>query len=119
MRLAAGRIHGREPWTGPVPGPVTFWARARDGSATSREHLAILADFLSLGVPAALGRNGAGNSLDNHIRFMAPPEGDWVLCAIDIESIRDGLVHGQMRLYREDGALLALASQTMILRLRD
>lgn len=119
VRLAAGQLPGREPWAGPVSGPLLFWARARDGSAVSRQLLAVFADFLSIGIPAALGRNASGSSLDNHIRFVMPPEGEWVLCAIEIEAVRDGLVHGHMRQYGREGQLLALAGQSMILRLHD
>ncbi|MEO7915362.1 MAG: thioesterase family protein [Novosphingobium sp.] len=119
VRLARGRLPGAEPWNGPAPGPILFWVRARDGTPLSREALAIFGDFFSIGISAAIGRNASGNSLDNHIRFIAPPDGEWLLCMIEIEAVRDGIVHGNMRQFGQDGQLFAIASQSMILRVRE
>ena len=68
---------------------------------------------------SALGRNAGGNSLDNTIRFFSAVETQWVLCDIQIDGVHGGFAHGAMRLFARDGVLMALASQSMVLRIRD
>jgi acyl-CoA thioesterase len=70
-------------------------------------------------VVRAAGRNGAGTSLDNSIRFGLEPHGDWVLVDVDPYLISDGYVHGAARLWSEDGELMGVASQTASVLLFD
>lgn len=95
-----------------------MWVRHKHGFAVDRPMLAVIADFVSEGLRPNLGENAFGNSLDNTIRFVDSAPTDWVLCDIRIQSVTNGLVHGAMHLFSEDGVLLAIASQTLILRLR-
>ena len=81
--------------------------------------LAIMADHVPAGVGAALGRNAGGNSLDNTIRFRHIVPTRWVLCDIGIQGVHGGFAHGDMRLFAQSGELMATASQSMILRVRD
>lgn len=117
FRLAAGVLPDRAGWTAPGGQDLACWVRARDGSPLDRRLLAVMADCAALAVPGALGRPASGSSLDNTIRFTAPPQGEWALAATRVEAVRDGLVHTRTRLFAQDGTLLALASQTMVLRL--
>lgn len=96
------------------------WARVRD-VPLSRLTLAYLADFVPSAVLRAAGREGGGTSLDNSIRYGAnPPAGDgWVLIDTDPYLADSGYVHGGARIWSEDGALLAVASQTAVARLFD
>ena len=48
--------------------------------------LAILGDFVPMGVGQALGIQGGGNSLDNTVRFGHITPTDWILCDIRIEA---------------------------------
>ena len=116
LRIAAGSLPDRAHWRGPGHEPLCFWARARNGRIVDRPVLAILADFLAIGLPGAFGEPASGTSLDNHIRFIGCPQTEWVLCAIEIEAAHNGLVHGRMRLFSACGQLMAIASQTMVLR---
>ena len=81
--------------------------------------LAIMADHVPSGVGAALGRDAGGNSLDNTIRYRQIVPTRWVLCDIRIQAVHGGFAHGDMRLFAETGELMATASQSMILRVRD
>lgn len=117
FRLAAGVLPDRAGWSAAGGQDLACWVRLRDGSPLDRRRLAVIADCAALAVPGALGRPASGSSLDNAIRFAAAPEGHWVLAATRVEAVLDGLVHTRTRLFGEEGRLLALASQTMILRL--
>lgn len=117
FRLAAGVLPDRAGWSAEGGQDLACWVRARDGALLDRRLLTVIADCAALAVPGALGRPASGSSLDNAIRFVAPPQGEWVLFATRIEAVLDGLVHTRSRLFSEDGRLLALASQTMALRL--
>jgi acyl-CoA thioesterase-2 len=117
LRPALGRLAHDGPWQGPAGGPVAFWARARGGQVADRRLLTELADFIAIGLPSALGLDTSANSLDNHIRFGLVTPSEWTLCTISIDWVYDGLVHGTVHLFSPDGVLMAIASQTMILRL--
>jgi acyl-CoA thioesterase len=119
VRIAHG-VHGRDPVSGPsADGRLTLWIRPRGGQVVDAAMLAIMADHVPSAIGPALGRDAGGNSLDNTIRFMEIVPTAWVLCDIMIVGIDRGIAHGDMRLYAEDGRLLATASQSLIVRLRD
>jgi acyl-CoA thioesterase len=67
----------------------------------------------------ALGKNAGGNSLDNTLRIRRIVPTDWVLCDIRINGVHGGFGHGAMHLYAQDGELMATASQSLIVRVRD
>ena len=78
--------------------------------------LAILGDFVPSGIGQALGVRGGGNSLDNTLRVgrMVPTE--WVLMDIRVQAVERGFGHGLVNMFAEDGTLLAMASQSVIVR---
>ncbi len=116
QRVARGRFGQARSIGGPSPdGVSTMWVRPRAG-VIDRVMLAVMADFLPSAVGHALGSASGGNSLDNTIRFIGEGATEWVLCDSRIEGAANGFVHGRMRLFGEDGRLLASASQSMILR---
>ncbi len=100
-------------------GRLLFWIRAVEDIPVDRVLLAVVADFMSPGIRNATGRRAGGNSLDNTIRYGALVPTTWMLCDVQIETIASGFVHGSMLIYAENGALLACASQSMIVRVRD
>ena len=120
VRIAHG-AHGRaaNPQGPSEDGRLILWIRPRGGQVVDSCMLAIMADHLPSAVGTALGRNAGGNSLDNTIRFMEIVTTDWVLCDATIVGIERGIGHGAMRLYARDGRLMATASQSMIVRLRE
>ncbi len=118
LRTASGR-YGSERTVGGVSpdGRTLLWARPRDrGVVIDRVTLAVLADFLPSGVGNAIGSIAGGSSLDNTIRFARIVPTEWVLLDTHIEAVHAGFVHGSMRLFADDGTLMALGSQSMILR---
>ncbi len=120
VRVARGR-HSRasNPDGLSDDGRVVLWIRPRGGHAVDSTMLAIMADHVPSGVGHALGRNAGGNSLDNTIRFLTIVPTEWVLCDVTISGVANGVAHGAMRLFAQDGRLMATASQSMILRLRE
>ncbi len=119
LRTVSGRFGAERDEGGPSgDGRSLLWARPRDpGVAIDRVLLALLADFLPSGVGHAIGRSAGGNSLDNTIRYVRLVETGWVLLDTQIDAAHAGFVHGSMRLFAEDGTLMALGSQSMILRM--
>lgn len=108
--------HGRQR---SADGRLIFWIKPKEDIVIDRTILAVIADFVTSGIRNAMGRSAGGNSLDNTIRYCTLTPSEWVLCDIAIESIASGIAHGSMQLFAENGALLAIASQSMILRVRD
>lgn len=98
-------------------GQTLMWARIPgviqgvDASA-----LAVLGDYIPLGVSQALGIRGGGNSLDNTLRVVRLVPTEWVLLDIRIHAIERGFAHGLVHMYAEDGTLMATASQSCIVR---
>jgi acyl-CoA thioesterase-2 len=98
-------------------GRTLMWARIPevldgvDGAA-----LAVLGDFVPMGVGQALGIRGGGNSLDNTLRLVKLVPTDWVLLDIHVHAVERGFGHGLVHMFAEDGTLLATASQSCIMR---
>ncbi len=100
-------------------GQTLMWARIPEVIAdVDAVSLAILGDFVPMGVGQALGRRGGGNSLDNTLRVGQMVPTDWVLMDIRIHAVERGFGHGLVHMFAEDGTLLATASQSVIARLR-
>lgn len=91
--------------------PMLVWARLRERPMT-RTALCLVADIVPVAVARAGGREGAGTSLDNTMRFGAPPFGEWVLIEFEPYLAYGGCSHGGAWLWSEDGTLVAIASQT-------
>jgi acyl-CoA thioesterase len=95
-----------------------LWARMRDMRQT-RATLGFLADMVPSAVVRAAGRQGAGTSLDNSMRFGPVPDTEWVLVDFDPYLVSGGYAHGAARLWAQDGTLLGVASQTATVLLFD
>lgn len=116
FRLAEGEFPDRAGWTGPGGADLACWVRPRDDARLDRRRLAVIADCAALALAGALGRPASGSSLDNMIRFTAEPTGMWALVRMRVEAIGDGVAHVATRLFAQDGTLLAVAGQSMLLR---
>ncbi len=116
VRLAAGRFPDGRPIAGAGAGRVLIWVRPLAGHAIDTRLLSVVGDYVSVAITDALGGYADGNSLDNTIRFAAIEDCAWMLCDIRIESIHDGFVHGSMHIFSQSGRLMAVASQSLILR---
>ncbi len=98
-------------------GQTLMWARLPsviDG--VDAASLAVLGDFVPMGVGQALGINGGGNSLDNTLRVVNLVPTEWVLLDIRVHGVERGFGHGLVHMYAEDGTLMATASQSCIVR---
>ncbi len=103
----------------PGDGQTLMWARIPEQlTDVDAVTLAILGDFVPMGVGQALGRRGGGNSLDNTLRVYRTVPTDWVLMDIRVHGVQRGFGHGRVHMFAEDGTLLATASQSVIARFR-
>jgi acyl-CoA thioesterase II len=99
-------------------GTATLWARL-DGvqGGVDAASLAILGDFVPMGVGQALGIPAGGTSLDNTLRVARLVPTDWVLLVIRVHALDRGFGHGLVHMFAEDGTLMATASQSCIVRI--
>jgi acyl-CoA thioesterase-2 len=97
-------------------GRTLLWIRQKQGAPIDAAMLAVFADFVPGAIGGALGRGGGGNSLDNNLRVRKIVPTGWVLCDVQAQAAARGFGHGHMRLYAEDGTLMATASQSIVLR---
>ena len=121
QRVAKGRDFDALDGT-PGDGQTLMWAQVPSVIETETHQvdattLAILGDFVPMGVGQALGVRGGGNSLDNTIRVCRLVPTQWVLLDIQIHAVERGFGHGLVHMWAEDGTLLATASQSCIVRM--
>jgi acyl-CoA thioesterase len=119
VRVAKGRFGKSREGIAEPDGRAMLWIRPRENFAIDASMLAIMADFVPRGIANALGRNAGGNSLDNTLRIRRIVPTEWVLCDIRILGVHGGFGHGAMYLFAQDGELMATASQSLIVRVRD
>ena len=99
-------------------GQTMMWARLPEViEGVDATTLAILGDFVPMGVGQALGIRGGGNSLDNTLRVVDLVPTQWVLLDIRVHGVRNGFGHGLVHMFAEDGTLMATASQSCIVRM--
>ncbi len=119
LRLARGqygldRVVPRDP-----EARLCLWVRSVDGLAMTPSLLAVIGDQTPAAAGGALGRQIGGYSLDNSLRIRQVRATEWALCEIRMQWMQDGFGHGVMNIFSEDGWLMATASQTFILRMKD
>jgi acyl-CoA thioesterase II len=116
QRLVRGREFEALDGT-PGDGRTQLWARIPEViEGVDATTLAILGDFVPMGVGQALGVRGGGNSLDNTLRVARLVPTDWVFLDIRVHAVGRGFGHGLVHMFAEDGTLLATASQSCIVR---
>lgn len=96
----------------PSSNRMALWARLRQGAPLTRAGLAFLADMVPVAVARAAGRQGAGFSLDNALRFGSFPPTEWVLLELRGDLATTGYGHGSLAAWATDGTLVATGSQT-------
>jgi acyl-CoA thioesterase-2 len=116
VRLASARDMRDLPGPPSADGRSALWARLPDVLEMSAAALAILGDYVPFGIGQALGAQAGGNSLDNTLRVAALVPTEWVLLDIRVHSVVNGFGHGVVHLWAQDGTLLAMASQSTIVR---
>jgi acyl-CoA thioesterase len=117
QRIAKGRPFDELDGTTQGDGQTLMWARIPDViDGVDAAALAVLGDFVPMGVGQALGVRGGGNSLDNTLRVVNLVPTEWVLLDIRVHAVERGFGHGLVHMFAEDGTLLATASQSCIVR---
>lgn len=119
VRLAKGGFGAERIGNPEVDGRSLLWMRPRERYAIDAPMLAVMADHVPSGIGNALGKNAGGNSLDNTLRVRRIVPTEWVLCDIRIHGVHGGFGHGAMYLFAQDGELMATASQSVIVRVRE
>ncbi|NQY54919.1 MAG: thioesterase family protein [Ilumatobacteraceae bacterium] len=118
QRLVKGRTHDDLDGTH-SDGQTMLWARLPDViSGVDAATLAVLGDFVPMGIGQSLGVRGGGNSLDNTLRVGRLVPTEWVLMDVRVHMVQRGFGHGLVHMFAEDGTLLATASQSVIVRRR-
>jgi acyl-CoA thioesterase len=118
-RLASARDLPDLPGHPVEGGRSALWVRVPELTEISAATLAILGDYVPFGIGQALGAHAGGNSLDNTLRVLRLVPTEWVLVDIAIDGIDHGFGHGTVHLFAQDGTLLAVASQSTIVRYWD
>ena len=91
-------------------------AHARPQAPQLAASLAVLGDFVPMGLGHAVTTEINSNSLDNTLRVVRIVPTDWVLVDIRIEAVANGFGHGHIYLWAEDGTLMGTASQSAMIR---
>jgi len=101
------------------PGRTVVWTRLPELLEPGAATLSVLGDWVPMGINMATGRDDiAGNSLDNTLRVVNAHATEWYLLEIAIEAVQNGFGHGYQHIWSQDGVLLAVASQSVLLRRR-
>jgi acyl-CoA thioesterase len=112
----ASRLEQRIALEEPGTGRTALWTRMPELLETSAAALAVLGDFVPMGIGQALSSEINSNSLDNTLRVATLVPTDWVLVDVRIEAVARGFGHGHLYLWAEDGTLLGTASQSAMIR---
>ncbi len=97
-------------------GQTVLWTRLPDVLEVSAPALAVLGDYVPLGIGQALNLDTMSNSLDNTLRVGTIVPTEWVMIDIRIDLVARGFGHGTVYLWAPDGTLMATASQSAIVR---
>lgn len=112
----ASRMESRMALEAPRDGRTAFWTRMPELLEVSAASLAVLGDFVPMGLGQALTTEINSNSLDNTLRVVDLVPTEWVLVDVRIEAVARGFGHGHIYLWAEDGTLLGAASQSAMIR---
>ncbi len=118
VRIAQGHYNAEREGRPAQDGRMIVWVRPKVRVDTDAALLAIFADLAPNGVGNALGTNAGGNSLDNTVRILGAVATEWVLVDVRIRGIERRFAHADTHLFAETGELMALGSQSLILRVR-
>jgi len=100
----------------PGNGRSALWVRNPWGTDAQAAALAIVGDYVPMGIGQASGRRVESSSLDNTLRMVKVHPTEWILADIRVHAVADGFGHGLVHLWALDGTLLGTASQSTIVR---
>jgi acyl-CoA thioesterase len=107
---AAGTVPGSR------PPAILAWARTPGRRTTLPAMIATAADQLPFAVAHLAGVSGAGASLDNTLRVGPRADHEWVLLELRPDLGGRGYGHGSVWVWSPDGVLLAVGSQSSVMR---
>jgi acyl-CoA thioesterase len=117
VRIVQGRFRSEQLDGTPSPdGRMLLWIRPRKAPPRDTGSLAVIADYLPSAVCHALGKFVYATSLDNTLRMIKLAQTEWILCDMHIVAAHGGFAHGSLRMFSFEGELMAVGSQSMILR---
>lgn len=114
-RVARGLV-GLQAVDAPQQEPGALWCRIVDDAIGSPATQAYVADIIPMGIGAALGALPGATSLDNTLRVIDTGPTEWALLELIPEGYHRSLGHGALRVWSQDGRLMATAQQTCIIR---
>jgi acyl-CoA thioesterase-2 len=98
-------------------GRAAMWVRVPGWPIGSPASQGFVADIIPLVLGLALGRPPGGTSLDNTVRIVQEePTDDWILLDIEAEGMHRSIGCGRVRLWRRDGTLIGVGTQSAIIR---
>jgi acyl-CoA thioesterase II len=97
-------------------GRAQFWVAADSTESIPAAFLVQVADYLPEALHMKMGRPVGATSLDNVVRIVQRKPTPWLLCDIQLAAVLEGVFHGRMTMFSQDGTLLACASQSGVVR---
>jgi acyl-CoA thioesterase II len=99
-------------------GHLAMWVRVPEWHGPSAARLGYVADVVPVAIFMAADRAPGASSLDNTVRIIDDelPDGGWMLFDVEAEGLSRSIGHGRVRIWSDDGRLLAIGSQSAIMR---
>ncbi len=98
-------------------GRAAMWVRVPGWPIGSPASQAFIADIIPMALGMAIGQGPGGTSLDNTVRIvLAEPTDDWILLDVESEGLNRSVGCGRVRLWRRDGTLIGVGTQSAIIR---
>jgi acyl-CoA thioesterase len=98
-------------------GRAAMWVRVPGWPIGSPASQGFVADIIPYALALASGQPPGGTSLDNTIRVvLEDPTDDWILLDIEAEGLHRSIGCGRVRLWRRDGTLIGVGTQSAIIR---
>ena len=98
-------------------GRAAMWVRVPGWPVGSPASQGFVADIIPMALGMAIGQGPGGTSLDNTVRIViADPTDDWILLDIEAEGMNRSIGCGRVRLWRRDGTLIGVGTQSAIVR---
>jgi acyl-CoA thioesterase II len=98
-------------------GRAAMWVRVPGWPIGSPASQGFIADIIPMAIGMAIGQGPGGTSLDNTVRIvLAEPTDDWILLDVESEGLHRSVGCGRVRLWRRDGTLIGVGTQSAIIR---
>ncbi|MCU1500925.1 MAG: hypothetical protein JWM12_279 [Ilumatobacteraceae bacterium] len=98
-------------------GRAAMWVRVPGWPIGSPASQGFIADIIPMAIGMAIGQGPGGTSLDNTVRIvLAEPTDDWILLDVESEGMNRSVGCGRVRLWRRDGTLIGVGTQSAIIR---